>query len=110
MIKFITAALFVLVQACTPAKSPTVLDAATVAVNAVDAALSVYIDVVPINDAGAYPELEPLVVKVEHAAAIVRSAGDVCAVLPDLEKVSEAIGCTKCKPALEAAKEQLKCQ
>jgi hypothetical protein len=96
-------------SACQTAKSPTALDIATVAVATVDTALAVAIDL-DRSDAGNLEHWEGLVIKVELASDVVRSAGDLCPHIPTLQFVAAAIGCDKCVAPLAAAKEQLKCQ
>lgn len=95
--------------ACTPAKAPTAVDVATLAINAVDTALAAAISSEPLDAGPTDAVWEQRVQAVEKAAAVVKAAGDVCGAMPDLEAVAVALDCAKCKAAISVALTELKC-
>lgn len=94
----------------TPARAPTALEAATLAVTATNVALDTAMQLAPATSAAAweaawYHRLKLL----ESAADVVRRGQDVCPVLPDLYSLATSVQCARCTTLITAAKEQLQC-
>lgn len=95
-------------SALTPARAPTALEAATLAVTATNAALEVAINLAP--DPYDAPTWEYRVKLLEGAADVVRRRQDFCPSIPGLYSLSTALKCSRCTDAIDLAKEQLECR
>lgn len=93
--------------ALAPARSPTAIEAATLAVTATNAALEVAINLAP--EPYDAPTWGYRVLLLKRAADAVRRGQDVCPVLPDLYSLATAVRCPRCTTLITVAKEQLEC-
>jgi len=111
ILSMVTLALSLLVVSCVgkqkPVATPTVLDAATAAVNATDKALEVYIETAPATVKS--DDIQPFVDKLKAAAAVVRSRGDLCDAVVLLEPLAEQLKCAQCVTLAATMKGELEC-
>lgn len=97
-------------SAAPAAKAPTVLEAATVAINLTDEALAAAIDADTDTSVGHSNAWLGRVVILEAAARAVRTGEDACTVLPTVGSLAAEIKCKPCAKAVDVATRALGCR